>query len=102
MAAKDGGRRKHFLLLLWDRQHTVCQGRTLDRGDVRFVVYIPTNTGPLAGPAVLNGTHIIIIIISVFRDNLLLLFTCLDCHDPPSVSMPPETEHRILTLGNPR
>lgn len=52
---------------------------------VLLCIYL-TNTGSLAGLAVLNGTHIIIvtIVISLFCDKLLLLFTCLACHEPPS------------------
>lgn len=70
---------------------------------VLLCIYL-TNTGSLAGLAVLNGTHIIIvtIVISLFCDKLLLLFTCLACHEPPSrpppplsVPLPPEAELRI-------
>lgn len=53
---------------------------------VLLCIYL-TNTGSLAGLAVLNGTHIIIIIIivSVFRDNILLLFPCLICQSLSSL-----------------
>lgn len=61
---------------------------------VLLCIYL-TNTGSLAGLAVLNGTHIIItIVISVLCDKLLLLFTYLTSQAPMTFLLP-EAELRI-------
>lgn len=96
MAAKDGGRGGTFSLIYsCGIDNIQCVRRNLGIGEtfVLLCIYL-TNTGSLAGLAVLNGTHIIIIIIIVFCDRLLLLFTYLTSQAPMTFLLP-EAELRI-------